>query len=319
MKKILVVLLALAVLGGLAFAQDAKPVLTFGQYSDIETDLTADSFAGSIYNETYLNFKASDMLFSATVVAGADYFAAARNYKLSYTLLDGMVTLAGGKLREGPARLASYIEGNGFSTRLANVNTGLMVTVKPIADATLAVFIPANANDGATVPVALTASDNFQKANVGVQYNLAGLANFVAGYRMENKELWVGADVKALEGITAKAGFKMVTGTSSTSNYIYLTGGMSPAENIGVGLDADVGLATATTYGARVHVTYAMAPLTFGLKASYDNGDAWNGKNGVWIYPYAMMDFAAGDLKVGLTYDTGSSTWSVPIEMELSY
>jgi len=314
MKKILVLLLALMAFGAVVYAADAPaPVLTFGQYSDIETDYNADGFVQSVYNETYFNFKASDMGFSATTVSGTDFFATPRNYKLYYNAFNGMLSIAGGKLREGPARLASYIDGNGFSTRLANVYTGLMFTVKPIAALTAAVFLPV------TAPVAPAVADDtsFSNLNFGVQYNLDKVANVVAGYRMQNKELWVGADIKAIANVTAKAGFKMISGGD---NYVYLTGAFAGIENVDLGLDADVVLASTLGYGVKVLASYAMAPYTFGVKISYDNGsDAWYAANGVVANPFVQWDFAKGDIKIGFSYDTGASTWVLPIEFELSY
>ncbi len=308
MKKILAILLALMTIGAMAFAEDAKPALTFGAYGDITA--TAYDNAGNtgygLYTETYFNYAAKDNGFSATTVGGADPFAAVRNYKFYYNLNGGMFQLLAGKLREGPARLTSYVDGNGFSTRLANVQTGVEVLAKPVAGLVVAAFLPFT---GAAV------GTDFAVANFGVSYLVPNIANIVAGYRLGNSELWVGADVKAIKDVTLKVGFKMV----STTNYIYLTAGTT-MDKLDLGLDADVVLGTTVGFGAKVKAEYAVSDLlSVGAKVSYDNGDAWYANNGLEANPYAKLNFAAGDIIIGFNYNTGSSTWSIPIDFELSY
>lgn len=311
MKKLLVALLALVVVGGFVFAQDAKPVATFGQYMDVSTTYDSTGFAYDVYNETYFNYAAKDMGFSATVVSGADLFASPRNYAIYYNAFNGMLGLRAGVLREtGSARLTSVIDGNGFSTRLANVKSGILATLKPVAGLTVAAFVPATgaANNG-----------DFNNINFGAAYNVTDVANLVASYRMENKELAVGADIKAIKDVTAKVGYKMVQGTSTSTSYVFVTGGTT-VSGLTLNLDADVVLASTLGYGAKVQAEYAMDPYALGVKASYDNGsDAWYANNGIDLNPYAMMNFAAGDIKVGFDYNTGTSKWSLPIEFELSY
>lgn len=309
MKKLLAVLLALVIVGG-AFAQDADPVLTFGQYADVSATIDDDqTFDYDVYNETYLTYKAGNMGFNATVVSGADFFATPRNYSVWYSMFDGMAKIYAGDLREtGSARLTSYIDGNGFSTRLANADkTGLMLALMPVKGLTVSAFVPV---DGVAM------ADELKLANFGFAYGLEGLATFVASYRQANKEFAIGADIKALEGITLKAGFKMIT---DGDNYIYLTAGKMITDAIKVGLDADIVLATELGYGAELLVSYAMEPYTFALEASFDNGDAWYQADGLNFNPYVQWDFDAGDIIVGVNYNTGDSSWSVPIEFELDY
>lgn len=310
MKKIFVVLLVLATMGFGAFAQDAKPVFAITQYMDVSATLDMDNaLTPDVYNETYLNYKASDMGFSATVVSGADLFAAPRNLKIYYNAFDGMLTLSGGILREtGSVRVASYVDGNGFSTRLGNVAPGMLAVVKPVAGLVVAAFLPATGDDTYT-----------EKLGFGVGYLVADVANIVAGYRMINKELWVSADVKAVKDVSAYVGFKMVT---DVGNYIFVSGGTSLVAGLDLGLDANVLLPAEGDmgYGVKVKAEYGMAPYAFGVKVSYDNAvDAWYKVDGVSLNPYARWDFSAGDILVGFTYDTGASAWTIPIEFELSY
>lgn len=324
MKKLFAVLLALAMVM-VVFAEDAEPVLTFGQYADVSStvrnyDLDADdnainigddvTFVYDVYNETYVNYTNGNMGFSATVVSGNDFFATPRNYSVWYSMFDGKAKIYGGDLREtGSARLTSYIDGNGFSTRIANADkTGMMLLVKPIDGLTVSAFVPVMGN---------VIADEFKAANIGFAYSLPELATVVASYRQANDELAIGVDVKAIEGITLKAGFKTITDADS---YVYISGGKMLTDAINLGLDADIVLGDSLGYGAEVLVSYAMAPYTFALETSFDSGDdAWYKVDGLNLNPYVQWDFDAGDIIVGLNYNTNNSTWSVPIEFELSY
>jgi hypothetical protein len=103
--------------------------------------------------------------------------------------------------------------------------------------------------------------------------------------------------------------------------------------------------------GAKIQAEYAVSDMVVpGIKISYDNAnDAWyNNKvaatddayalntetgaidltpgkaavaatSGAVINPYCQLNFAAGDVKIGFSYDMRTSTWSIPVEFELSY
>ncbi|PKL06707.1 MAG: hypothetical protein CVV53_02900 [Spirochaetae bacterium HGW-Spirochaetae-9] len=309
MKKLIVLLLAFAMAGAAFAADEPKPALTFGFYGDVVANLY-DSTAvdtgswGGIYSETYFNYKAKDMAFSATTVGGADFFAAVRNYSFSYNLMpDFGLKILAGKLREGPNRIGSYIDGNGFSTRSANVEEGVELYASK-SGFTGAVFAPIGTND--------------YKVAASVGYAVPNLVTVVGGYRMVNKELWVSADVKAVKGLTAKVGFRNV----GTTNWIYATAGSaSLVEGIDVGLDANVVLASgATDFGVKAKAELAMDPYAFGVIASFDSGaDAWYKADGVTVNPYAVWNFAAGDIILGMTFDSKSGDIAIPLEFEVSF
>ncbi|MCX7026047.1 MAG: hypothetical protein NT061_00860 [Spirochaetes bacterium] len=309
MKKLIVLLLALS-MAGAVFAQAAAvpaPALTFGAYGDAEADLynsTATTTGTySLYTETYFNYKATDMAFSATTIGSSDMFAAFRNYSLTYNLAPAFgLQLKAGKLREAPARLSSYIDGNGFSTRSANSEEGVEV-LGAVSGFTAAVFCPVGTNG--------------YKFAGGVSYAVPDLVTVVGGYRMVNSEAWVGVDVKAVKGLTAKVGFKNV----GTANTIYFTAGSSSlVPGFNLGLDGNFSLTPAIGYSAKVMIQYALNPFAVGLKASYDNGvNNWYGNNGVDVNPYVMMNFAAGDVKLGVNYNAVTGKIYLPLECELSF
>jgi hypothetical protein len=321
MKKLIVLLLALAMVGAV-FADDQKAVATFGAYLDSSGDFMA-GVGPALYAETYYNYSSGGVGFSATAIGGTgkylvdavdsdsdgfldtavyktteDIFGLLRNYSVSYQVLPELKVL-GGRLREtGGARLTSYIDGNGFSTRMANVQNGMMGQVSYMG-AGVAVF-----ND-------LTA---FANTNVGVSYTVKDVAKLVGGYLGTSGEFWAGADVLAVKGVTARLGFRHTT----AKNYIYATAGSSSlVDKLDLGLDTDVVLSPFAV-GAQVKAQYALTDkYSAGAKVWFDNGDAWYTNNGLAAKAYGVVNFAQGDMVVGLMYDVASSTFSIPFDFEV--
>jgi len=299
MKKLIVLLLALAMVGAVFAADAPKAVATFGAYLDSYGDFM-DGLGPTLYSETYYNYSSGGVGFSATVTGGEDIFKQVRNYSVSYQVLPELKVLAG-RLREtGGARLTSYIDGNGFSTRIANIQNGMMGQVS-YQGVGLAVF---------------SKLDTLTNTNVGLSYTAKGVAKLVGGYLGTSSEIWVGADIQAVKGVVARVGFRNIP----TKNYIYATAGSSAlVENLDLGLDADVVLATgAFNYGAQVKAQYALTDkYSAGVKVWYDNGDAWYGNNGLAAKAYGVINFAQGDMVVGVKYNAATSTFSIPFDFEV--
>lgn len=299
MKKLIVLLLAFALVGAV-FAEDKPAALTFGSYMEAYGDFTQGT-ANTLYNETYLNYSSGGVALSATVVAGEDLFAQVRNYALSYQLMPA-VKVYFGRLREtGGARLTSYIDGNGFSTRIANVQNGLMFTAADKGFG-IALFSPL---------------DTAANTNFGASVSLPNVAKFVGGYRGGNGELWVGADVSALKNVTARVGYKYLTGTKAS--YVYATVGSSKlVKDLDLGVDANIAIGSG--YGVKGKVEYSVDPYAVGVLASYDNGsDTWYKNGGFNVNPYVKLNYAQGDVCVGISYDVASATFGVPFYCELWY
>ncbi|GAB6277960.1 MAG: hypothetical protein SAMD01599839_25000 [Rectinema sp.] len=296
MKKLIVLLLALAMVGAV-FADDQKAVATFGAYLDSYGDFM-DGAGPTLYSETYYNYSSGGVGFSATVTGAEDIFAKVRNYSVSYQVLPELKVLAG-RLREtGGARLTSYVDGNGFSTRMANVQNGMMGQVSYMGVG-LAVF---------------STLDKIDNTNVGLSYTVKDVAKVVGGYLGTSDEFWVGADVLAVKGVTARLGFR----NTPTKSYIYATAGSSSlVDKLKLGLDTDVVLSPFAV-GAKVKAEYALTDkYSAGAKVSFDNGDAWNGNNGLNAKAYGVMNFAQGDIVLGLQYDVASTTFSIPFDFEV--
>ena len=339
MKKLVVLLLAFAVAAG-AFAQ-AAPAVTIGNYLDlVATPYASDTgkTAYSMYSETYLNYSNGAFAWSATAIGskssswvetppkskiyvwteaagtGAwDLLPSFRNYKFSYKIIP-QVTVMAGRLREGPARLTSYIDGNGFSTRIANATAGVMVQATPVAGLTAAAFVPM---------LGSAADVDFGKSNIGASYAVPNLVTAVAGYRLENKELYVGADVKAVKGLVAKVGF--LNNGITSKNYIFATAGSSSlVKGVNLGLDANANI-TDMKYSVRVDGKYGFAKdLQACATVTYDNGDttggyAWSKDNAFQVQPYLQAAFGPSTIYAGVLYNSNTGAVSIPLEFEASF
>jgi len=296
MKKLIVLLLALAMVGAV-FADDQKAVATFGAYLDSYGDFM-DGAGPTLYSETYYNYSSGGVGFSATVVGAEDIFKQVRNYSVSYQVLPELKVLAG-RLREtGGARLTSYIDGNGFSTRMANVQNGMMGQVSYMGVG-LGVF---------------STLDKFENTNVGLSYTVKDVAKVVGGYLGTSDEFWVGADVLAVKGVTARLGFR----NTPANSYIYATAASSSlVDKLTLALDADAVLSPFAV-GAQGNAEYAVTDkYSAGAKVWVDNGDAWYGNNGFAAEGYGVINFAQGAMTVGLKYDVASTTFSIPFDFEV--
>jgi len=295
MKKLIVLLLTIAMVGAV-FAEDQKAVATFGAYLDASGDFM-DGAGPSLYSETYYNYSSGGVGFSATVVGAEDIFKQVRNYSVSYQVLPELKVLAG-RLREGDARLTSYIDGNGFSTRVANVQNGLMGKISYMGVG-LGVF---------------STLDKIDNTNIALSYTIKDVAKLVGGYLGTSKEFWAGADVLAVKGVTARVGFRHTT----SANYIYATAGSSSlVDKLTLGLDADAKLSP-FKFGVQGKAEYALTDkYSVGAKVWYDNGDAWYGNNGLAAKGYGVINFAQGDIIVGAKYDVASKTFSIPFDFEV--
>lgn len=319
MKKALVVLLALAFVGA-AFAEDAAapaPVSKVGAYLYASTNLYDQDGAQSLgpswlssgnFADLTLSYSDTAFGFSGTVEYENDAVNTAfRDYTLWAKPID-MLKVSVGKLRNGDYRLTSYIDGSGFNTRIANAEYGLMLQATPIAGLSVGVFnyIPAsftyykdgkaqayefdvnNLNFGASYTVEgiakfiVAAKRNPIVAYSGVADNLLTVADEgVDGTIIYTDEYFFGADIKAVEGLTAKVGLTMdltdayTTALSTTGvlnntkwNKIWVSGGYTVA-GADIGLDAYYLMNSGTEMYGKVNVAYALEKFTPSAYFSY--------------------------------------------------
>jgi len=179
----------------------------------------------------------------------------------------------------------------------------------PVAGLTVSAFFPITSAGG----------KDLEAANFGAAYAIPDMATVVAGYSQKLKEMYVSADIKALKGMTLKLGFKN-DGVASV-NYVYATfGSTSLVEGLDLGLDADLVLGTTTAYGVELLGEYSISErVNVGAKLYYDNGDAWVANNAFVAKPFVKVLFGDSDVIVAFKYNATKSTWSIPIDFEISY
>ena len=101
----------------------------------------------------------------------------------SYMMFNGIARLTAGKVRtDGRYRFTNFNTA-GFSTRIANAETGVLLTIRPLRGISFGTFLP--------VPVeAQAASTTYQRMNLGASRDIPKVAIFKASYRMEPYTLY---------------------------------------------------------------------------------------------------------------------------------
>lgn len=321
MKKLLALLLALVVVGGFVFAEDAKPVAAVTGYFNAGTVLYDQDGKQSLgpswvssghYANLGVSYKAAKYGFSATIeYENAAVNTAFRDYTLWVKPYDFMKVSAG-KLRNGDYRLTSYVDASGFNTRLANAEYGLMMQFYPIKDLSIGAFLPVAA-------AGQNAAD--AKPGFGVAYTLPKIAKFIVAYKTDIDELFIGADIKAIEGLTAKLGFTMDTTAGSEFQRIWATAGYGLMDGaLDLGLDAYYKMATAAnTLWVKGKAGYTVDIFTPSAYVSFKNVSSPAANT---IGFGAELKVAAGDgaLYLGVDVESASSvTWSIPLTVEVSF
>lgn len=330
MKKLFVLLLALACVG-FVFAQDEAapaPVSSVAGYV-FYSSVLYDQDGGQAIGPSWLD---AGHYQNITLKYDAGVFGFSANWEFENNAIDtpwrdytawvkpfgDMVKVSAGKLRNGDYRLTSYIDGNGFNSRLASAEYGALVQVYPMAGLSAGVSLPIAA-------AGQKAAD--MKFGFGAAYTLTDIAKVVVMYRGMNDEIFVGADVKAVPGLTAKLGFAMKTTELADYNFINATAGYGLMEGaLDLGLDASykmAGAAKTNTLYAKVNVAYTMGTMTPSAYATITNKDV-DGTATMTEGFGAQVKFAAGDngalyLGVDVGLSDADPTWSIPLPVEVAF
>lgn len=280
MKKLIVLLLSIAMVGAV-FAQEAAPVTpkVSGYFYasvnavDVETPKGGSAswdqnLGDGQYATVGLSYTEKAYGFSGTV----EFYNDAINSKFrDYTVwakpFGDIAKLSAGKLRNGDYRLTSVVDGAGFNTRIANAEYGIMAQVYPIKGLSIGVFDWIDSTG-----VATTAT--FDNLNFGASYSLEGIGKFVGAAKRNTvivnsttpttvltDEYFLGFDLKAVEGLTARAGvtFDLTANKGGAKNNswtkVWLTGGYDIAD-IGLGIDASYLKNSGTTLHGKASVSY---------------------------------------------------------------
>lgn len=221
MKKLIALLLALAVVG-VAFAQDAAPVLKFSGYLNTgfayaKTGSADDTFvqngddsatAGRInINASYnagdygVNFRIRQQ------PAGGFSNNTANMTSLFMRRVYGWTNLFGGMAKVQAGRLGDYTwsaaNGNYWNS-FGNIDgpVGVQLQLKPMDGLNAGIFVPV-----AQTSAPKTLSDTFKSSTIGLNYTMKDTFNVQAGYQMaivsKTADFYFGGQVLAVPKVTA--------------------------------------------------------------------------------------------------------------------
>jgi len=218
-----------------------------------------------------------------------------------------MLKITLGAPRVADYRLATKVEGFGY-TRLMNGDYGMALQVMPIEGLSFgaAMFV-----DPLAVPVALDIVNNF---GLGASYTFTDIAKVVAQYRADIKEISVGVDIMALEGIGLVVGYAANWSAVDLAHSAFLSAsiGLGP-----VALKADTAVVYMTDFdfGAVLNGEFAIDKLALGASIGYDTATVIVGSGegtpgfGFSLFPYVKANFDNDSyLKVGFVFASGNGS-----------
>jgi hypothetical protein len=308
MKKLIVLLLAFAMVGGV-FAQAAAapaPALVFSGYlnTGFQYDSTTDDLylynkdAGNMtrvrWNADYTNgdfgvhFRLQNS--DVGVATGTQLFTQALVWG---NLLDKMVYFKVGKLNDYTWATA-YNSWGHFDGQ-----TGAQIQLKPIAGLNAGIFLPLG-NKAAVPPTSQDLADVLANMSIAGKYTADGVGTFLANLNLGNtaNALYVGADISAVENLTLllEANFADLADVANTLIIDeYLSYAMG---DLAVGVWAEEALGATFYWAVAPEVSYTMGKTELGASFTYDSTKAYS------IDPYAKFTLGAKSAaKVYASYD----------------
>lgn len=315
MKKLLVILLALCVVGGV-FAQ-----ATVNGYVRAVNTYTADGIALATRARLNISYTTEEDIFKAFVrLQSSDLTAPGVSYAYArVNLLDGKVVVTGGKLAN-----YDYDISSGLSDYASGGNVANDGVVLDAAQAVLVQFLPV---EGLNIGVAAFIGDlSLDSAYVAAKYDIADVGSVV----VESSLASALADSRAsasfqftgVEGLTASAGFKM------NSDVGYKMGNVAEdtvygivnyaAGDLTVEVAPEYRLAAGQLY-VEGYVSYAMGDLTLNALGAYDMGASADTLGATYFAGVeAYYNVKKGQVMAGFYYDDANS-WSIPLVVKVSF
>lgn len=293
MKKLGLVLVLLLSFGLIGVSADA----TLGGYiwTDVTIDDTGVNYAPLVINS--LSVSGDDCGLAANVWTFSDTLATDfRDWNVWYKMLDGMLKVSAGKLRDGSYRLTNFTwDASGLMDRITG--DGVLVQLMPMDGLSIGVDIPA---EGAAL------ADTFSDLDIYAKYEMADLFGAYVGALLGTTfGLYVGVDVLAVENLDARVVYSMDTGYDDLQL------------SVGYGLDALYVAASfnmafaASTWGLHAYLSYALDALTPQVAFDYDSTGAYS------VLAFVALPFSSGTIYPGFGFADGA--WSVPISFEFWY
>lgn len=278
MKKFVLVLLAVALVGAMAFAQDAaKPTVTFTGKVETGVQINPDKMTAVLHDDDSgtnsridLDVKATLGNFELGYYLRSDSLAAVSvpNFWAGYTFLDGKVILRGGKTDAGTTGTVNKGWGDGINT-----NGGIQLIVAPIAG------LQIGGSVGNLSATSAAVADTLEKPAVGLAYAIPNIGDLRINYESFLKLFTAGFNYTGMANLTAQVeGYAIMDKTNNMEafeNVAYAMGAFKPI----LGLYEGTAKSTALAFKINPEVDYTVSPVVLvGVSGTYvKNGDA-----GVW-------------------------------------
>lgn len=325
MKRSIVLALILAAALAPLAAQDAAPKLSmwnrgvFNLYSSDGTTSLGPNWMGygvaqGPYNSLSLDWASKLVTWSMTAEWDGDgkvYPIYLRDYSGSFNMFGGFMKLTAGKVFGVDEYRFRNFDYTGFSTRIANAETGFLVQIFPMKALSLGAFIP--------VPVlAQSAATTYSRPNFGIRWTAGDFAAVKVSLRLEpdastgNRELAVGATLTAVPNLGLTIGYTYRDVTQENDLFIDGSYGMGPLV-LNAFADGNF-IAGVFVGGGKVNAEYSLpkTPFTFGSSAAYGNGDVW-GNSGLDLNPYIRYSFGGSSVQTGVDVTYGT-VWAYKVQ-----
>jgi hypothetical protein len=234
MKKTLVFVLLLGLVGAFVFAQDA-PALKFNGYMNFGAQINNDGTNTNLIALGSDSWQIGRFQLEGKYAASNWGWAFRMRNDVAFTTktpslylarvwgwvdaLNGMVTVKAGKLDD-----YSWASNNWSQFGNFDGTVGIQLQLKPVAGLNFGVFLPTMLNGTDTN----LASDAFSAITIGGMYSMDNMGYVSLGYRLGNTTngqvpyFWAGLGYTGMSALTAKAEMKLNNDPVAANNYFYV-------------------------------------------------------------------------------------------------
>lgn len=331
MKKTLVFVLLLGIIGTFAFAQSAAPALKFTGYMN---------FGAQIYNDgtnTNLVALGSDSWTQGRLYLNGSYttdtwglaFRLAKDGSITPALSNananlyidevwGWTSILNGMVKFEAGQLADYSWASNGWMNFGNFDSGkpgIQLQLLPVTGLNFGVYLPIRINGNQTNLL----SDAMATLAIGANYTATGIGYLSLGYQLGQNAtgvdatspyLWAGVGYTGMSALTAKVELKMLSDSNTALNYTYINQqigyNMAP---LNLTLWAEEQLNGTGTPGTILHfqpvVDYTVGAWDLGAFFSYLTDSTSTGY-GPGVFAKATVAKGA-TIAIGAEYDAGTA------------
>jgi len=348
MKKLFVLLLALTVVAGAAFAEDPALAIAgevFGKFGLVSDGTPADAVVADSNVGFYLDFDWTDGVYGISTEMEVDYpdslGALYFNYAYGFAnIFDGMVKVSGGYLWNSSYRLRNTML-NTMMGGLIN-ETGAAIEFFPVEGLAIAFNLPMPAAWGIANGVSASTTefaDALKEFDIFAKYKAEGIGTFYASYQATDVNnvlatdpgtvVNFGVDLTMVENAQIQAGYNLTgighaIAANENVSKIYLLGSytmdaLKITEEVNLAFGADMDM----TWLSQTTVAYRPADIRFQLAAR-----VWNNTtlDSIKYRLVPAVRFYKGsnywNVQFQLDGDTDSSvdmTWNLPVSYSIAF